>query len=455
MGAKIEAERRAKGVYPMKEIITPSVTDSQNAFSTYMNDATERLRHDMEHPNEPKRIKAGEQVQILEGKVSVSGQVAVMAINGLLTKDIFDANPTNDFFVEESFPLDWMFPYLSPFGIIMKINRQPVPEFTQEMINKDHEFWSKYSERFTGNWITYDTPVKDICDFAERVYHRRDYKGFKGSPMFVRDDNAQKSFSKLRSALGGLYMFRYNSAKTQPERDRVLKEAEFAFKQAFSFCPYSPEAVYKYVSLLVNLNKVDDAIRVAQTCIIFDPENPAMQQLLGNLEDIKRGPGGVAAAPAQGNLTAAEAQYRTNPGDLNIAFQLASLYLSMQRTQEAYAVFEQLSSRPDANAQTLLSVANAYSQLNNLNGLEATLGRLAKLMPENPEAWYDLARAQAMLHKNPEALANLRKAVALSNKRKAADPKAKDLAADAQVNQSFQVLRGMPEFSKVLQQQEP
>ena len=44
----------------------------------------------------------------------VSGQVAVMMINGLLCKVIFDHNPTNDFYVEESFPLDWMYPYETP-----------------------------------------------------------------------------------------------------------------------------------------------------------------------------------------------------------------------------------------------------------------------------------------------------------------------------------------------------
>src|SRR5205085_3349715 len=141
----------------------------------------------------------------------------------LLTKVIFDANPTNEFYVEESFPLDWMFPYLTPAGIIMKINREPVPEFTEEMLVKDHEFWSKYSERFIGNWITYDTPVKDICDFSERVFLRREFKGFKGDPKFIRDDNGQKAFSKLRSAIGGLYFWRIAQTRNSVESARLFK----------------------------------------------------------------------------------------------------------------------------------------------------------------------------------------------------------------------------------------
>ena len=71
-------------------------------------------------PNEPKQIRPGEDVRVVESRVTVAGQVAVMAINGLLTKVMFDHNPKNEFFVEESFPLDWMYPHLTPYGVIMK-----------------------------------------------------------------------------------------------------------------------------------------------------------------------------------------------------------------------------------------------------------------------------------------------------------------------------------------------
>lgn len=444
LGARIEERRRREGVYPKKEIITPSVADSSIAFSNYIADAQMRLQHDMQFPNEPKRIKPGEDVRIIDNKISVQGQVAVMAINGLLTKTIFDANPTNEFYVEESFPLDWMFPYLTPYGIIMKINRNEVPEFTQEMLSKDHEFWSKYSDRLIGNWITYDTPVTNLCEFAERVYLRRDFKDFKGSPMFVRDDNAQKAFSKLRSAIGGLYFFRLGRSRTSGENTRVLKEAEFAFKQAFAFCPYSPEAVFKYVNLLVNLGRPEEAEKVVETCLKFDPDNQSMRGLLANILEIKKG--AVTNRQVETQLRTAEAHYRTNPADLSAAFSLASIYLSMQRTGEANAIFESLITRTNADANTLLSVANAYSQLGNMVGLEATLTRLIKLLPDNPEAWYDLARAQMVVRKTTNAMESLRNAVRLSNERLKKSPTAKNLAAEAQNEPSFGPIRNLPEF---------
>src|SRR4029078_79625 len=99
----------------------------------------------------------------------------------------------------------------------MKSSRNPVPEITDEIVRKDHEFWSKYSERLIGNWITYDTPVKQVCDFIDKTYRHRDFAGFKGDTKFIRDDNAQKAFSKLRSAIGGLYFWRISNSKTVPE----------------------------------------------------------------------------------------------------------------------------------------------------------------------------------------------------------------------------------------------
>ncbi len=143
------------GVYPDTEIITPSPDDSAACFNDYYADAKRRLQHDAEFPNEPKQLKSGEDVRVDNDHLQISGQVAVMSINGLLTKVIFDKNPRHEFYVEESFPLDWMYSYLTPFGIIMKINRHPIQELSQEVIDKDHAFWSEYSRRTIGNWITY------------------------------------------------------------------------------------------------------------------------------------------------------------------------------------------------------------------------------------------------------------------------------------------------------------
>ena len=282
------------GVYPDLEILTPTQDDHARCFNEYMNDVQRRMA--------AKQLRPGEDVKVVDGRVTVSGQTSVMAINALLAKVIFDKNPDREFFIEESFPLEWMYPYLTPYGIIMKINREPLPELPEDVLQRDHEFWSKYSQRAIGNWITYDTSIPDICAFVEKVYLRRDYKGFKGDPKFVRDSDGQKAFSKLRSSIAGVYLHREKELTTQLQRaqmsnnaadqqqvmakyQRILKEAEFALKQSFAFCPYSPEATFRYLELLLRTGRVQDALLIARTALKFDPKN---QTLRGAINDLER-----------------------------------------------------------------------------------------------------------------------------------------------------------------------
>jgi hypothetical protein len=244
-------------------IYTPTTEDSSKCFRDY------RL------------VKDGGQEHIL-----VSGMVSVMQINGLLTKIIFDRNPTNEFYVEESFPLEWMYPYLSPNGLIMKVNRQPLLSLSAELVQRDHEYWSRYLRPMLGNWLNYDTSVAEVAAFAEKVYLKHDLGGFKGDPQFVEDTWAQKAFSKERTAIAGIYAWRITNAKTPDEKQRMTKEADFAFRQALALCPTSPEALSRYVDLLLNSNRADDARLLAGTSLKLDPNNAQVQSLLENLKNV-------------------------------------------------------------------------------------------------------------------------------------------------------------------------
>lgn len=86
------------------------------------------------------------------------------------------------------------------------------------MIKTDHEFWTRYSARLTGDWLSYQTPIKELAAWAERVYLRRNFRNFTGDRKFIRDDQAQKSFSKLRSSIAGLYAWRAGNSLTWHSR---------------------------------------------------------------------------------------------------------------------------------------------------------------------------------------------------------------------------------------------
>ena len=73
---------------------------------------------------------------MVHGKPKVERQMASMGMNALIAKSIFDKNPDRDFYYEESFTLDWMYPYLSPHGLLMKLNRQPLNEMPADEIQE-------------------------------------------------------------------------------------------------------------------------------------------------------------------------------------------------------------------------------------------------------------------------------------------------------------------------------
>jgi len=71
----------------------------------------------------------------------------------------------------------------------------------------------------------------------------------------------------------------------------MQNEADFAFRQGWALCPYSPKAVYRYVNLLAYENRVSDAILVVETALKMPQmeENDArpMRALLKQLEQMQ------------------------------------------------------------------------------------------------------------------------------------------------------------------------
>jgi tetratricopeptide (TPR) repeat protein len=474
------------GVYPDTEILTPSAEESSQCFNEYYFDAHRRAQHDIDFPNERRQVKPGEDIKTDDsGRLQITGQVAVMSINGLLTKVIFDRNPHHEFYVEESFPLDWMYPYLEPFGVIMHINRHPIDELSQDVIDKDHAFWSEYSRRTIGNWITYDTTVKEICDWADDVYLRHDLSHFTGDPRFVRDDDAQKAFSKLRSSIASsIYQWRSEpqNSRSATERPRVTKEAEFALKQAFAYCPFSPESVFHFMNLLLNQGRVDDAILLLETCHKLDPYSEQISYYIDQLKKSKTG----GAAADQIKQALAQAQQAISRGQTNIAEQIldqllnfsgadagtliavaddylrmhnltkcaqamvrvtqGSLPMTQEQGQAVEQILDQLLNSGGTDAGLVMAVANGYLRLHNMAKSEQAVLRLTQIQPEAAQAWYNLAAIQSFRGAVPEALNTLKKSLDLNAAELAKNPKAINLREHLFQDPSFAPLRQTPAF---------
>lgn len=249
------------------QIYTPTTEDSQKCFEDYTRDVQQRMQ---KH-----QLKPGENVTTdTSGHVQVSGYIAVMEINGLMVKKIFDKNPTKQFFVEESYPLDWMYPYLEPHGLIFKLNNQPLTQLSDESIQQDHDYWTKTISPMIGDWLNADTSISDIAAANEKVFLQHDFSGFTGDTNFVLNTYSHRMFSKERSSIGGLYDWRAGHASSDAEKQRMSKEADFAYRQSWALCPYSPDVVFRYVNLLMGEHRNSDALLVAESAEKFGDSNP-------------------------------------------------------------------------------------------------------------------------------------------------------------------------------------
>ena len=188
----------------------------------------------------------------------------------------------------------------------------------------------------------------------------------------------------------------------------LVQETDFAFKQSFAFCPYSPEAVFRYVNFLLLFNRLDDAQIVAETCLKLDPFNDQVKGLVNQLEDFKKQSG------ARTQLQQMQTEALTNPANFKNILALGSLYAQMQDTNRAFELFHQASGLFDAelsNASSrpdnLAAMAQICAALGNVPTLERALQKIIALQPDQPEARYDLAALEAITGKTNEALKNL------------------------------------------------
>jgi|GEM_PF-1052909 len=222
-----------------KELWIPETKDSAKAFQQYVMDIQQGRR--------PKN--AG--ITIEKGRVQVSGVLGVMEINGILCEMLFDHNKAkHEFFVEESYVIEWMYPHLEPHGLIMKIAKERIHTLPKKTIQRDMAFW------------------KDITESLLK------HPGFKSSP------DAQNAFAKLRCGIGGIYAFR-----------EQYDEAETCFAQAFTLCPYSPEAHFRYAQLYEKRGSIKEALELMDKYVALDAETMkeyVEPRSIYSLEDAKK-----------------------------------------------------------------------------------------------------------------------------------------------------------------------
>jgi hypothetical protein len=265
-----------------------TIEDSQRAFSDYIQDAADRAN--------TRSLKPGENVRFTNGVQQVSGTTAVMEINARLARRLFDLNPEREFFVAEGYRLDWMQPLLEPHGFVLRVRRERVVSLSEEIIIRDRSFWAAKCDALLGDWLKVETSVATVCEFAEKVFIHQNLQGFTGDKDYVTSGppwrldppytSACLTYALARVSSAGIYERLAREATTELERRRLGMEADFAYRQAFALCPYSPEAVLRYLNFLGSLGRWEDALSVVKIGARLNPKGvgPYEAQVLAQAE---------------------------------------------------------------------------------------------------------------------------------------------------------------------------
>lgn len=223
-----------------------SSDDSQTAFQTYLADAQKRLQHDRDFPNEPKQVRPGEDIQLTDGRVMVSGQVAVMSINELLLQALLQKNPDASFALTESFPLKSFYGEATTLGPVTELRADSPNALTPERAAQSLDYWRNTTQQLLAD------------------------------PEAAASGTVRNAYTKLILGQAGLFV------------DRQLSgEAEQAYQLATSLSPGNPEAVFSYVKLLADQKRLAEARQVVQTAINAAPDNNLFRDVLTNLEQAK------------------------------------------------------------------------------------------------------------------------------------------------------------------------
>ncbi|MBN2302561.1 MAG: hypothetical protein JXN60_08600, partial [Lentisphaerae bacterium] len=324
------------------EIWIPAQPDSAKAFERYVREVQSGVR------------PANAQLKIENGRVQVSGALGVMEINGILAQMIFEHNNyKHDFYVEESYVIRWMYNYLTPHGLIMKINRNPT-NLDRETITNDMDFWDWYTRRLVGN------------------------------NKFIRDIVARKSFSKLRSAIAGLY--------ANPG-ERKFAEAEQAFREARMLYPLSPEANFRMIhEVLIPLRRISEASEIMQEFGEADPGNTKVKEFLTHLDGLQK---------LNERIAQLEAVQKTNKMDVREAIELADCYLKSQQFVPFMNIMGSIVNTPNLPPGVYMNAANMLHHAGRNNEMSIALDKCMAALPTNsaPGMLLDIARlyAQAKL----------------------------------------------------------
>ena len=209
----------------------------------------------------------------------------IFEVNGVAAEAIFQKNKAaHTFYLEQSVPMDWTYPYMLPSGLIFKLSPTKLDAIPPAAIAADHAFWDAYAAQLLSD------------------------------PSFRVDDNATLTFGKLAFFHADLYEWR-----------NLPREEEYFLKLALRLSPQLQDAVTRLEELYADQQRYDEALALLRQAQLDDPRNENYA-------------GVIAEVQTQQSLAAQEKKLRealtTAPQDLSATLQLVRVLQAEGKTDE-------------------------------------------------------------------------------------------------------------------------
>ena len=307
---------------------------------------------------------------------------------------IFENNKhKRDFFIEESFPMEWTYAYAIPNGLSYRLNKEPLETLPPEVVAEDFRYWNAYVDRLLGN------------------------------PNFHEDFDAKRSFSKLRNSTGNIYRAR-----------RMWPEAERAYRQALQLHPNNMESLVALSDILRAQKRWDEMAEIWDKAIEGDPNNRAVGKARARVTRLRE---------ADREIASLQQELAANPQNPELVSALLRLYIE---TGQPDLVRQQLDQSAVAFGDNPEFLKFAVDFCNGNGQWQPGLDFARKLsasMTNDAGVFLALARFEFANRQMQQFLDSARKAVQLGGMQAKAA-----LANDPM----YGMVRGTPEFQQLLQQ---
>jgi tetratricopeptide (TPR) repeat protein len=333
--------------YPQIPVVCLSQQEVSACWEEYRN-----------RPDVAARIKSGETDRF----GLRPGTNDIFEINAIAAQRIFEKNKQgHTFYLEQSVPMEWTYPYMLPDGLIFKLSPAKLAALPAAAIAADHQFWDVYSAKLLAD------------------------------PRFRIDDDATITFGKLAMNHADLYHWR-----------KLPKDEEYFLKLSNRLSPQLQETVMRLNDLYLSQQRYDEALALMKQAELDDPRNEDYADLL---DDVVRRQGWAAR----------EKKLRDDlvksPEDISLNLQLARLSQEEGKFPEVESRLRAAAALTNWTHNDMADVVQYYvNQAHNPSAAIAFLETRAKIEPTESKLVYSLAALEASIGRADDALKNLAQA---------------------------------------------